>query len=143
MDFDDTITTAVIDAVTAATNAATAAAAAVTAAASAATAAAAVATAATAVVTAVQQRPIQAVTWPLKSPDLNPIENVWHYIKCWLEVHYDIQSLNLLRLRRSVAEAWEAVPEDFLLRFEKCLRIMVGGRITRETVEYLFLLAFC
>lgn len=57
---------------------------------------------------------IQVVKWPPTSPDLNPIENVWHWMKNWIELHYDIQSLNMVHLRSAILAAWQAVPEDFL-----------------------------
>ncbi len=57
---------------------------------------------------------IMVVVWPPNSPDLNPIENVWHWMKHWIELNYDIQSLNTVHLRAAVLAAWRAVPEDFL-----------------------------
>lgn len=60
------------------------------------------------------ERMIQAVAWPPYSPDLNPIENVWAWMKGWIESHYDIQSLNTVHLRSAIIAAWQAVPEDML-----------------------------
>lgn len=57
---------------------------------------------------------IRLIVWPPYSPDLNPIENVWHWMKSWIELHYDIQSLNAVHLRIAITAAWRAVPEDFL-----------------------------
>ncbi len=53
--------------------------------------------------------------WPPNSPDLNPIEHVWFWMKDWIERHFDIQSLSLNELRQAVVLAWEAVPEEYLL----------------------------
>jgi len=61
---------------------------------------------------------IELVVWPPYSPDLSPIENVWAWMKDWMELHspVDIQDLNPIQLRRLVYAAWEAVPEDWLRR---------------------------
>jgi DDE superfamily endonuclease len=59
---------------------------------------------------------IETLQWPAYSPDLSPIENVWPWLKAWIEDRYDLQSLSLEHLRPAIAAAWEAVPEDLLLR---------------------------
>lgn len=59
---------------------------------------------------------IDTIVWPVRSPDLSPIENVWFWMKSWIEEHYDIQGLSRARLKQVVQEAWEAVPSDFLRR---------------------------
>lgn len=54
--------------------------------------------------------------FPAYSPDLAPIENVWPWLKSLIELRYDIQSLTPKKLREAVQEAWDDVPEEFLLR---------------------------
>lgn len=56
---------------------------------------------------------IFTIEWPPYSPDLNPIENVWAWMKDWLDIHYDLESLTSLELKEAIVAAWEAVPEDF------------------------------
>ncbi len=59
---------------------------------------------------------IKTLQWPPpNSPDLNPIENVWFWLKDWVERNYNIQGLKPPELRLAVEAAWEAVPEEFLL----------------------------
>ena len=58
----------------------------------------------------------EVMEWPARSPDLNPIENLWHWLKNYIEDHYDLQRLSLATLRTAIEEAWDAIPEDFLLR---------------------------
>jgi hypothetical protein len=60
------------------------------------------------------ERGIERVTWPPYSPDLNPIENCWNWMKDWLEAHYgDEPKPAYDKLRKWVNEAWEALPESF------------------------------
>ena len=60
---------------------------------------------------------IAVLRWPPKSPDLAPIENVWPWIKDWIESRpgEDIQDLGLSQLRGPLMDSWLAVPEDWLL----------------------------
>ena len=57
-------------------------------------------------------------------------------MKNWLEEHYDVQQLKLPELRQAIQEAWEAVPQDLLIRLAHSmperLRMVIangGGRI--------------
>lgn len=84
---------------------------------------------------ALQDRGIEILKFPRYSPDLTPIENVWSWMKSYIEQFYDIQNLSLRELRAAIIEAWEAVPEDWLLqlahsmpdRLRECIRR--GGRL--------------
>ena len=64
---------------------------------------------------------ILTVLWPPNSPDLNPIENLWKWMKNWLELHYNLQQLTPLQLRAAVQAAWEAVPLDLLERLARSM----------------------
>ncbi len=59
---------------------------------------------------------IPHISWPARSPDLNPIEHVWTWMKSHL---YEARGPNTerlvgLQLKAAILEAWEAVPEAFL-----------------------------
>lgn len=81
-------------------------------------------------------RGIQCMDWPAFSPDLNPIEHVWAWMKDYLQNNFSEQC-SLPELRRRVQSAWEAVPEDFLLKLVHSMpeRVrwvhMTGGGHTR------------
>lgn len=62
-------------------------------------------------------RGIQSVRWPPYSPDLNPIERCWEWLKCRVDEHIvDDRRVPYQTLRGWVEEAWEALPEAFWRR---------------------------
>ena len=62
------------------------------------------------------ERGIRIIFWPPYSPDLNPIETVWNWMKDWIEAMYGFDKVfNYDELRKVVKEAWEAVPREKLM----------------------------
>lgn len=60
-------------------------------------------------------RSVQLIFWPPFSPDLNPIETCWNWMKDYIQELAGIQeNPSYDVLRRWVKEAWDALPEDFL-----------------------------
>ena len=62
-----------------------------------------------------QERNIYPIYWPAFSPDLNPIEAVWNWMKDWIqEQSPNDEQLSYDRLREVVRASWDALPEQFL-----------------------------
>jgi transposase len=47
--------------------------------------------------------------WPPFSPDLNPIEHVWNWMKDYMERHYP-ERMTRPQLKQAILDSWEAVP---------------------------------
>ena len=57
-----------------------------------------------------RERGIIVIFWPPFSPDLNPIERVWHIMKNYLQDNYpEVMSYDILR--RAVKDSWDKVGE--------------------------------
>ncbi|KAI0994030.1 hypothetical protein K3495_g14153 [Podosphaera aphanis] len=54
------------------------------------------------------ERGIIVIFWPPFSPDLNPIERVWHIMKNYLQDNYP-KIMSYIQLRDAVKEAWEKI----------------------------------
>lgn len=74
--------------------------------------------------------------WPLYSPDLNPIEHCWKWIKNWVwdnRPNIRIITGSTEGIREAIIEAvqdtWEALPEEFLWK------LMVSMRKRVQTVR--------
>ncbi|GFS74523.1 transposable element Tcb2 transposase [Trichonephila clavipes] len=83
---------------------------------------------------------IQRLVWPARSPDLNPIENVWDALG-WQVAGRNYPETNKNTLIRAVAEEWDKFPQQLLdnvvksmVRRVECCITLHGGHI-----PYLFL----
>ncbi|KAG1168040.1 hypothetical protein G6F71_009292 [Rhizopus microsporus] len=60
---------------------------------------------------------VKVIDWPAYSPDLNPIENMWHFVKCEL-VKYDEPPKGMLELWERVQHIWNnKIDKDMCLRY--------------------------
>lgn len=57
---------------------------------------------------------LRTLRWPSRSPDMNPIEHVWDYLK--RSIRRDNPPQNVAQLRESLSTAWQQLPQDFLRR---------------------------
>ena len=69
-------------------------------------------------------RGISFIRWPPYSPDLNIIEHVWNWMKNWIQnyyfhIMYNPQNIQFPLLRQIILEAWEAVPEAYIVNLFK------------------------
>jgi transposase len=69
-----------------------------------------------------EERWIIIIYWPPYSPDLNPIERVWHIMKNYLQDNYP-ETMSYDRLRDAVKDAWEKVGR---FEFEELIRSMTA-----------------
>jgi hypothetical protein len=66
---------------------------------------------------------VELIDWPPYSPDMNPIENLWFWLKeRLLELHPELLHMPgakptiVAAMEPLIQEAWEAIPEDYLIK---------------------------
>jgi hypothetical protein len=75
---------------------------------------------------------IECTDHPPYSPDLNPIENVWNWIREYISQRYGEQDISLDRLKPVVEDAWQEVPEYMLENLTRSMPKRVQQVIERE-----------
>lgn len=61
-----------------------------------------------------QQLQLRTLRWPSRSPDMNPIEHVWSYMK--RRIHQQQPPQNLQQLRQVMMDCWREIPQDYVRR---------------------------
>lgn len=61
------------------------------------------------------EQDFSVMSWPAQSPDLNPIENCWSYLKSKVYSN-DKQANGLHELWERVEKEWEAISEDYITK---------------------------
>jgi transposase len=72
------------------------------------------------------------IRWPPYSPDLNPIEHVWAWVKDWINEKWPRARNTGYLLMDQVEEAWKAVPAEFLRKLlesmpERCRQVIMAN----------------
>lgn len=49
------------------------------------------------------------MSWPPQSPDMNPIENLWHHLKARVA---ERKPENLKLLKEIIVEEWKKIPQE-------------------------------
>ena len=87
---------------------------------------------------ALEQRGVTIIYWPPYSPDLNPIEMCWNWMKDYIQDKWGVdEHPTYPRLRRYVQEAWQELSESFIQELldtmhNRCVAVIeVNGMHTR------------
>ena len=68
-----------------------------------------------------QDRNVSILTWPAKSPDLNPIEHVWDLLD-WRVRARDIPPRNVRELSGALVEEWGNISQQELANLVQSMR---------------------
>ena len=72
------------------------------------------------------QSAMEVLPWPSLSPDLNPIEHVWDYIRRHLnEMDPHVQSWD--ELREAIHEVWRHMPQQYVRRLIHSMQMRVAA----------------
>ncbi|POS85925.1 hypothetical protein EPUL_000937 [Erysiphe pulchra] len=87
-----------------------------------------------------EERAIAPISWPPKSPDLNPIEAVWDSMKEYIQFNYPSlgggKKRCQVKLRLVVKEAWDSMPSEYFVKLietmpSRCQVIAADGGPTK------------
>ena len=58
-----------------------------------------------------EEKRLNLMPWPARSPDLNPIESLWSWMDCKLQKS---KPTNLVQLKMQMQELWNTVPQELI-----------------------------
>ena len=58
-----------------------------------------------------EEKLLNLMPWPARSPGLNPIENLWSWMDCKLQKS---KPTNLVQLKTQMQELWNTVPQELI-----------------------------
>ena len=76
-----------------------------------------------------QQKKIRLLVWPSQSPDLNPIEMLWHDLKSTVPPRHP---KNIAELKQFCKEEWSKIPPDrcagLIHNYRECLVEVIAAK---------------
>ncbi|GFX65330.1 transposable element Tc1 transposase [Trichonephila clavipes] len=81
---------------------------------------------------------IQRLVWPARSPDLNPIENVWDALERQVAGR-NYPPTNKNTLIRALTEEWDKLPQQLLDKFVQSDNVTVNGDRYRAIITNFFI----
>jgi transposase len=77
-------------------------------------------------------RGLRPIFWPPNSPDLNPIEQIWNWMKDYIDKKCPTIHSSYQRVRQAVIEAWNSIPDkevkDLIRKMkDRCEAVIEAG----------------
>jgi hypothetical protein len=85
---------------------------------------------------------IKVLSWPSQSPDLNPMEHLWHYLKQQLAA-YETEPVSIHQLWEHIETEWDKIPAQFCINLVESMprQFKSKGRIYQVLNKWQFLIS--
>ena len=81
--------------------------------------------------TYLDEKRVERMFWPLQPPDLNPIENVWGYLKaCYRKLPKFAKNED--ELFEMISDMWNNLPQSYFQTLMKSMSIRASAVLYRE-----------